>query len=157
MTIYDISVKKMDGTIISLAEFKDKVLLIVNTASRCGYTPQFAGLQEIYEKYKDKDFVVLGFPCNQFLRQDPGTNEEILDFCQINYGVTFLMFGKIEVRGKNRHELYDYLIAKSPDLTNKAIKWNFEKFLIDRSGDVVHRYVSRVSPKEIETDIEKLL
>ena len=157
MNLYDIQVKKMDGTSINLDQYKGKVLLIVNTASKCGFTPQFKGLEELYNTYKDKDFVILGFPCNQFLHQDPGTDKEILDFCQLNYGVTFPMFSKIDVRGKGQHELYHYLISHSPVLAGKSIKWNFEKFLINRQGEIVNRFISKVTPKEIASSIEELL
>ncbi|HPJ23274.1 MAG TPA: glutathione peroxidase [Bacillota bacterium] len=157
MNLYDIQVKKMDGTSITLNQYKGKVLLIVNTASKCGFTPQFKGLEELYQTYKDKDFVILGFPCNQFLHQDPGTDKEILEFCQLNYGVTFPMFSKIDVRGKSQHELYQYLISKSPVLTGKSIKWNFEKFLVDKNGEIVNRFISKVTPKEIASSIEELI
>jgi len=157
MNIYDIQVKKMDGSVISLAEYQGKVLLIVNTASKCGHTPQFKGLEEMYEKFKDRGFVILGFPCNQFLHQDPGTDAEILDFCQLNYGVTFPMFSKIEVRGKNQHELYDYLINNTPVHNGDSVKWNFEKFLIDRQGNIVNRFLSKEKPAEFIEKIEEQL
>ncbi len=157
MEIYDIKVKKMDGQEILLEEYKGKVLLIVNTASKCGHTPQFKGLEEMYEKYRDRDFVILGFPCNQFLHQDPGTDEQILGFCQLNYGVTFPMFSKIEVRGEGQHELYKYLIANTPDYNGKGVKWNFEKFLIDRDGRIVHRFLSKETPAEFTHNVEETL
>ncbi len=157
MNLYDILVKKMSGDEVSLREYSGKVLLIVNTASKCGFTPQFAGLEKLYEEFKDKDFVILGFPCNQFLRQDPKSNEDILEFCQLNYGVSFPMFEKIYVKGKNRHDLYDYLVKNAPTRTGKSIKWNFEKFLINRSGEVIDRYESKIAPNEIKEHIEKLL
>ena len=157
MNIYDIEVLKMSGKKIKLNEYKDKVILIVNTASKCGFTKQFAGLEALYEKYKDQDFIVLGFPCNQFLKQDPGTNEEILEFCQLNFGVTFPMFAKIDVRGKNQSQLFHFLIKNTPVLKGKSIKWNFEKFLINRNGDIVNRFVSKVTPKEIEKEVEFIL
>jgi glutathione peroxidase len=157
MNIYDIEVLKMNGETIKLEEYKGKTLLIVNTASKCGFTKQFSGLQELYELYKDKDFYVLGFPCNQFLKQDPGTNEEILEFCQMNFGVSFPMFAKIEVRGKNQHPLYNYLINNSPELKGKSIKWNFEKFLVDKEGNIINRFVSKVTPEEIKEEIEMVL
>lgn len=157
MNLYDFKVEKIDGSIISLEEYKGKLLLIVNTASKCGFTPQFAGLEELYQEFKNQDFVILGFPCNQFLHQDPGTNEEILEFCQLNYGVTFPMFSKIDVRGKNQNPLYNYLINQSPVLKGKSIKWNFEKFLINRDGEIINRFVSKVTPKEIAATIEKMI
>ncbi|MBN2540058.1 MAG: glutathione peroxidase [Bacilli bacterium] len=157
MSLYEIKVQKMDGTTVTLEEYKGKVLLLVNTASKCGFTPQFAGLEELYKTYKDQNFVILGFPCNQFLRQDPGTNEEILEFCQMNYGVQFPMFAKLNVRGKEQSELYHYLVENSPVLTGKSIKWNFEKFLVDRDGNIVNRFVSKDTPKSIAEHIENLL
>jgi glutathione peroxidase len=157
MKLYDVKVQKMDGSEVLLEEYKGKVLLIVNTASKCGFTPQLEGLEALYEKYKDKGFVILGFPCNQFLRQDPGSNEEILEFCQLNYGVTFPMFAKLKVRGKEQSELYKYLLANTPVRKNKSIKWNFEKFLVDREGNIVNRFESKITPESIEKDIEELL
>lgn len=156
MNIYDIKIEKMNGEFISLSEFKDKTLLIVNTASKCGFTKQFAGLEELYKEYKDQDFVILGFPCNQFLKQDPGTNDEILEFCQLNFGVTFPMFSKINVNGKNRSELYSYLIEHTPVGQGERIKWNFEKFLVDKEGKIVNRFLSKVTPEEIKQHIEAL-
>lgn len=157
MNLYDIKVKKMSGEEIQLDAFKGKVVLIVNTASKCGFTPQFAGLEELFEEYKEKDFVILGFPCNQFLGQDPKSNSDILEFCQLNYGVTFPMFEKISVRGKNQHELYNYLIKKSPTRNGKSIKWNFEKFLISRTGEIINRFESKIAPAELKEHIEKIL
>ncbi len=157
MSLYTQKVVKMSGFESDLSEYEGKVLLIVNTASKCGYTKQFDGLQFIYEKYKDQGFVVLGFPCNQFLRQDPGNNQDILNFCQVNFGVNFPMYQKIKVRGKEQHELYKYLINNSPTRKGKSIKWNFEKFLINRDGEVVDRFESKITPEEISSEIEKLL
>ncbi len=157
MNVYDIKVQKMDFTKIKLEEYKGKVLLIVNTASKCGFTKQFAGLEELYKKYKDKDFTILGFPCNQFLRQDPGTNEEILEFCQLNFGVTFPMFAKLDVKGKNQSELFNFLISNTPVGQGKAVKWNFEKFLINRDGEIVDRFLSKVTPEKIDPEVAKLL
>ena len=157
MSLYTQKVVKMSGFESDLSEYEGKVLLIVNTASKCGYTKQFDGLQFIYEKYKDQGFVVLGFPCNQFLRQDPGSNQEILNFCQVNFGVNFPMYQKIKVRGKEQHDLYKYLINNSPTRKGKSIKWNFEKFLINRDGEVVDRFESKITPEEISSEIEKLL
>ena len=157
MSLYTQKVVKMSGFESDLSEYEGKVLLIVNTASKCGYTKQFDGLQFIYDKYKDQGFVVLGFPCNQFLRQDPGSNQEILNFCQVNFGVNFPMYEKIKVRGKEQHDLYKYLINNSPTRKGKSIKWNFEKFLINRDGEVVDRFESKITPEEISSEIEKLL
>ncbi|AYV66795.1 glutathione peroxidase [Niallia circulans] len=158
MSIYDFKVKTMDGKMQALSTFKGDILLIVNTASKCGFTPQFKELQELYQMYKEEGFVVLGFPSNQFMSQDPGTNEEIKSFCEVNYGVTFPMFAKIDVNGKEADPLYQYLTKEAPGaLGVKAIKWNFTKFLIDRNGNVVDRYAPSTSPSEIKADIEKLI
>jgi len=157
-TVYDFTVTSMMGLPKSLADYKDNVLLIVNTASKCGFTPQFAGLQALYEKYHERGFEILGFPCNQFMNQDPGTNEEIQNFCQVNYGVTFPMFAKIDVNGSNAHPLYEYLKKAAPGaLGMKAIKWNFTKFLVDAQGKVVKRFEPNVEPADIAPDIEALL
>ena len=158
MSIYDFKVKTMDGKMQALSDFKGNIILIVNTASKCGFTPQFKELQELYQKFKEEGFVVLGFPSNQFMSQDPGTNEEIKSFCEMNYGVTFPMFAKIDVNGKEADPLYQYLTKEAPGaLGVKAIKWNFTKFLIDRNGNVVDRYAPSTSPSEIKADIEKLI
>ncbi|HOT90613.1 MAG TPA: glutathione peroxidase [Anaerolineae bacterium] len=157
-TIYDFTVTTIMGLPKSLADYKGKVLLIVNTASKCGFTPQFEGLQALYEKYHDRGFEILGFPCNQFMNQDPGTNEEIQNFCRVNYGVTFPMFAKIDVNGPHAHPLYEYLKQAAPGtLGLKAIKWNFTKFLVDAQGNVVKRFEPSVEPADIAPDIEALL
>ncbi len=157
-TIYDFTAATLGGKEKSLAEYKGKVVLIVNTASKCGFTPQYAGLEAIYEKYKDRGFVVLGFPCNQFGAQEPGSETEIEQFCQVNYGVKFPMFGKIDVNGSNAHPLYKYLTSAKPGiLGTEAIKWNFTKFLIDKNGQPVKRYAPNTKPEDIADDIEKLL
>lgn len=121
------------------------------------YTPQLAGLQDLYKTYKDQDFVVLGFPCNQFLKQEPGSMGEILDFCQTNYGVSFPIYAKLKVKGRHQAKLYDYLVNYSPERKGKKIKWNFEKFLINREGEIIHRYKPKVTPEDIKEDIENLL
>lgn len=158
MTVYDYSARSLDGREIALSEFKGKVLLIVNTASKCGFTPQYQGLQALYSRFADRGLVVLGFPCNQFGRQEPGGAEEIGAFCEKNYGVTFPMFDKIDVNGDNAHPLYTYLKAEAPGLLgSKAIKWNFTKFLVDRDGKVVRRYAPKDTPQKIAADIEALL
>ena len=157
MSIYNIEVERMNGDKIALNEYKDEVLLIVNTASKCGLTPQFEGLEELHKAYKDKGLRILGFPCNQFLKQDPGSNEEILEFCQLNYGVSFEMFAKLSVKGKTQHELYKYLISNAKERTNKNIKWNFEKFLITKDGEIFKRYAPTTKPKELIADIESIL
>ena len=157
-TVYEFSCQTPQGKKKSLRDYEGKVLLVVNTASKCGFTPQFGGLEEMYEKYKGKGLEILGFPCNQFGKQDPGSNDEIMEFCQLNYGVSFPMFGKIEVNGANADPLYKYLKKEAPGvLGSEGIKWNFTKFLIDRSGNVIRRYAPKDSPKVIATDIEKLL
>jgi glutathione peroxidase len=157
-TIYEFSAKTIQGKEQSLAEYKGKVVLIVNTASKCGFTPQYAGLEALYEKYKDQGFVILGFPCNQFGAQEPGSETEIEQFCQVNYGVKFPMFGKIDVNGSNAHPLYKFLTSEKPGiLGTEAIKWNFTKFLVDKNGNPVKRYAPNIKPEDIADDIEKLL
>lgn len=157
-SVYEFSGKTITGADKSLADFKGQVLFIVNTASKCGFTPQFKGLEALYEKYKDKGLMVLGFPCNQFLSQDPGTNSEISEFCELNYGVTFPMFAKIDVNGDAADPLFKYLTSAAPGLLgSKAVKWNFTKFLVDRNGNVIKRYAPATKPEDIAGDIEKLL
>ena len=156
--IFQIDLSTIDGGQIALAEYRNKVLLIVNVASKCGFTSQYDGLEQLYRKYKNKDFVVLGFPCNQFGDQEPGTEAEIQNFCRMNYGVTFPMFAKIEVNGKNAHPLYSFLKKECPaNQKDNDIKWNFTKFLIDRRGKVQKRYPPSTTPSELEADVEKLL
>jgi glutathione peroxidase len=155
--IYDFTVKLISGKEIQLSEFKGKVLLVVNTASKCGFTHQFEGLEKLYCKYSDKGFKVLGFPCNQFKNQDPETDENIMSFCSLNYGVTFPMFTKIEVNGKNAHPLFKYLKEKKSGFISGTIKWNFTKFLVDREGNVINRFGPSTEPSEIEKYIEKIL
>lgn len=156
-TVYDFSAKTITGEVKNLSDYKGKVLLIVNTASKCGFTPQFASLETLYKKYKDRGFEILGFPSNQFANQDPGTNKEILDFCTLNYGVTFQMFEKIDVNGRDTHPLYRFLKEKASGSFGKNIKWNFTKFLINKNGEVVKRFAPNVDPLKIEKDIEELL
>ena len=157
MKFYDFTAKKMNGVEVKMDEYKGKVLLIVNTASKCGLTPQLTELEQIYKDYKDKGFEILGFPCNQFANQDPGSNKEISEFCLINYGVTFTMFEKIDVNGESAHPIYKYLKNNSKGILNNEIKWNFTKFLIDSEGNVVDRFAPTTNPKKIRKDIEKLL
>lgn len=158
MSIYDYQANTIRGEEVSLSDYKGKVLLIVNTASNCGFTPQYKGLQTVYEKFKNHNFEVLGFPSNQFKEQEPGNNEEIEQFCQINYGVTFPLFEKIDVKGDTAHPLFKYLTKEAPGvLGSKAIKWNFTKFLIDQNGQVIKRYSPTTTPDKIEKDIQKLL
>ena len=156
-TFYDFSALNMQGKEIKLSDYKGKIVLVVNTASKCGFTPQFADLEELYKKYSSRGFVVLGFPSNQFANQDPGSNEEILEFCQANYGVTFPMFEKIDVNGENAHPVYTYLKNSVPNAEPEKIKWNFTKFLIGKDGKTLKRYESRVKPADIEADIQDLL
>lgn len=157
-TIYDFSALDIRGNEVPLSEYKDHVLLIVNTASKCGFTPQFEELEELYKEYKDKKFMVLGFPCNQFGNQEPGKEEDINEFCQLNYGVSFPMFSKVDVNGEDAHPLFDYLKEHAKGLLgSKAVKWNFTKFLVDRNGKVVERFASATSPSKMKNDIEELL
>ena len=157
MSIYEFSAKTIDGTEKSLADYKGKSLLIVNTASKCGFTPQYEGLEELYKQYKNRDFVVLGFPCNQFANQDPGTNDEISEFCEMNYGVSFPMFSKVNVNGEDAHPLFKYLTSEEKGMITKNIKWNFTKFLVNKDGEVVSRFAPQTKPENITSDIEKVL
>lgn len=157
MKLYDFKAKKMNGKEVKMEEYKEKVLLIVNTASKCGLTPQLTELEQMYKDYKDRGFEILGFPCNQFAHQDPGTNKEISEFCLLNYGVSFTMFEKIDVNGENAHPLYKYLKENAKGLFGNEIKWNFTKFLIDGEGNIVDRFAPTTNPKKIRKDIEKLL
>jgi glutathione peroxidase len=157
-SIYDYKANSLDGKEVPLSDYQGKVVLIVNTASQCGFTPQYAGLEALYKAYQDKGLTVLGFPCNQFGAQEPGSSAEIGAFCQKNYGVTFPMFEKIEVNGNHAHPLWTYLKDEKPGLLGtKAIKWNFTKFLVDRAGHVVARFGSNDTPESIKPTIEKLL
>lgn len=155
---YDIEVIQIDGAVTTLSEYKDNVLLIVNVASKCGFTDQYDGLEKLYKKYKDQGLIVLGFPCNQFAGQEPGTEEEILQFCRLNYGVTFPMFAKIDVNGSNAHPLYTYLKSQSPGiLGSQAIKWNFTKFLVNRGASSFQRFSSSKKVSDIEENVVPLL
>ncbi|RLD09733.1 MAG: glutathione peroxidase [Chlamydiae bacterium] len=156
--IYEIPVKTIDGQVTNLAQYVSKVMLIVNTASKCGYTPQYKGLETLYEKYKDKGFVVLGFPCNQFMSQEPGTEAEIKNFCNLNFGVSFPMFSKINVNGNGTHPLYKKLKQKAPGIMGtESIKWNFTKFLVSPNGKTIKRFSTATKPEEIESKIVELL
>ena len=157
MRFYDFKARKMNGQEVKMEEYKGKVVLVVNTASKCGLTPQFEGLEELYKGYKDKGLEILGFPCNQFANQDNGSNEEIHEFCQLNYGVTFTMFEKIDVNGENAHPLYKFLRKEAKGLFSDKIKWNFTKFLIDSHGNVIKRYAPTEKPDKIKKHIENLL
>ncbi|MDE1937207.1 glutathione peroxidase [Bradyrhizobium sp.] len=156
-SIYDFSAKSLAGEETPLKQFEGKVLLVVNTASACGFTPQYKGLEALQQKYAERGFSVLGFPCNQFGRQEPGTAVEIEEFCATNYAVSFPMFDKIEVNGSSAHPLYQYLRREKSGLLGSAIKWNFTKFLVDRSGKVVGRYAPTTTPEQLTRDIEALL
>ena len=157
MNFYHLEAKKMNGQMVRMDEYQGKVVLIVNTASKCGLTPQFKELEALYQDYKPQGFEVLGFPCNQFAKQDSGSNKEINEFCQLNYGVSFTMFEKIEVNGEGAHPLYRFLKKEAKGLFSSEIKWNFTKFLIDQNGRVIRRYAPTVKPSKIEADIQKLL
>jgi len=158
VSIYDYKVKDINGQDISMSKYKGKVLLIVNVASKCGFTPQYEGLETLYEEYKSKNFEVLGFPSNEFLSQEPGSNEEIKSFCQLTYGVKFDMFSKVDVNGKNTIPLFQHLKKSATGILGTTmIKWNFTKFLVDKNGQVFNRYSPSTKPKEMIEDIEKLL
>lgn len=157
-TVYDFEAQQINGPSVPLSTFKGKVLLIVNTASACGFTPQLAGLEALHQTYGPQGLVVLGFPCNQFGAQDPGSNDEIAQFCQLNYGVSFPMMAKIDVNGEHAHPLYQWLCAEAPGLLGtQAIKWNFTKFLVGKEGTVLKRYASIDSPASLTKDIEAAL
>lgn len=158
MSVYDYEAKTLRGEQESLSKYQGKVLLVVNTASKCGFTPQYKGLQEVYNKFKDRGFEVLGFPSNQFAGQEPGDGEEIAEFCELNYGVTFPMYDKVEVKGDNAHPLFKYLTKEAPGvLGSKSVKWNFTKFLVDQDGRVLKRFAPQTTPEQIEAEIDKLL
>ncbi|HLS98721.1 MAG: glutathione peroxidase [Porticoccaceae bacterium] len=157
-SLYDFTAVDMQGRDVPLAGYRGKVLLIVNTASKCGFTPQFQGLEALHRQYQDRGLRILGFPCNQFGKQDPGSNDEISQFCELNYGVSFPLFAKLEVNGDDAHPLFKYLKAEAPGiLGTRAIKWNFTKFLVDRNGKVVARYAPRDKPEDLAADIDRLL
>jgi glutathione peroxidase len=158
MSVYDYSAETLDGKPAPLSAYRGKVLLIVNTASKCGFTPQYEGLEALYKQYADKGLVVLGFPCNQFGGQEPGNAEEIQNFCSLTYDVTFPMFGKIDVNGPKAHPLYEYLKHEKKGLLgSEGVKWNFTKFLVGRDGQVVERFAPTTKPADIAGSIEKLL
>ncbi len=157
MNIYDFSVKTRDGKEVSLKDYEGKVLLIVNTATGCGFTPQYKGLQELYVKYKEQGFEILDFPCNQFLNQAPGTDDEIHTFCTGRFGITFPQFAKIDVNGKNEDPLYTYLKSKKHGFCNSRIKWNFTKFLVARDGTVLERFAPTDTPEKIESVLAKYI
>jgi glutathione peroxidase len=157
-TVFDFTAQDIAGKDVDLSQYKGKVLLIVNTASKCGFTPQYKGLQGIFEQYRERGFEVLGFPCNQFGHQEPGDEAAISEFCELNFGVDFPLFGKIDVNGDDAHPLYRHLKEEAPGLLgSKAVKWNFTKFLVNRDGQVVKRYAPTDKPESLAKDIEKLL
>ncbi len=157
-SVYDFEALSIDGRSVPLSQYRGRVLLIVNTASACGFTPQFGGLEQLHQTYGARGLVVLGFPCNQFGAQDPGSNDEIGAFCQKNYGVSFPMMGKIDVNGADAHPLYRWLAAEAPGLLgSKAIKWNFTKFLVGQDGQVINRYAPQDAPAKLANDIEAAL
>jgi glutathione peroxidase len=157
-SVYDFEAQQINGKAIALSAFKGQVILIVNTASKCGFTPQFGGLEELHKRYADKGLAVLGFPCNQFGSQDPGADGDIAEFCQVNYGVSFPMMGKIDVNGPSAHPLYKWLSAEAPGLLgSKSIKWNFTKFLLGKDGQVIRRYAPTDKPADLAKDIEAAL
>lgn len=158
MDIYNFKEKTLSGETIDFANYKGKTILIVNTASKCGFTPQYKGLEELYQKYKDKGLIILGFPCNQFGGQEPGDSSEIQTFCDLNYKISFPMFSKIEVNGDNTHPLYKYLKEEAPGLLGtKKIKWNFTKFLIDKTGTKITRFAPTTTPNDLEEELLKIL
>jgi glutathione peroxidase len=156
--LYDFEAQQINGKKVALSKFKGKALLIVNTASQCGFTPQFAGLEALHNSYGKRGLVVLGFPSNQFAGQDPGSNDEIAEFCQLNYGVSFPMMAKIDVNGPQAHPLYQWLCSEAPGLLgSKAVKWNFTKFLVGKDGQVIKRYAPQDAPESLAKDIEAAL
>lgn len=157
MKFYNFNALSIDGKEILMSDYKNKVVLIVNTASKCGFTPQFEGLEKLYKQYKDRGFVILGFPCNQFGNQDPKEEGEIKSFCEMNYGVTFPMFSKVDVNGDTAHPIFKWLKSEKSGFIVDAIKWNFTKFLVNKNGEVVERYGPNKKPEDLSEDIEKLL
>ncbi len=157
MTIYDFQVKDAAGNLVNMERYRGKVLLIINSATACGFTPQYAGLQKLYEKYRDQEFEILDFPCNQFGHQAPGTEEEIKSFCETRFGITFPLFSKIEVNGQQEEPLYRYLKSRQKGVMGEKIKWNFTKFLIDREGNVIDRFAPTTTPEKIDERIKELL
>ena len=157
MSIYDFTVKDMQGNDVSLSQYQGKVLLIVNTATGCGFTPQYDGLQDLYEQYQDKGFEILDFPCNQFANQAPGSDEEIASFCTGRFGITFPQFSKIDVNGANEAPLYTWLKAQKGGVLGSRIKWNFTKFLVDRNGNVIERFAPTVTPEKLDGEVAKII
>lgn len=157
-SIYDMEAQLINGDTVKLDDYQGKVMLIVNTASKCGLTPQFKGLEELYQEYHERGLEIIGFPCNQFASQDPGSNEAIQEFCEMNYGVTFPMYAKVEVNGGNTHPLFKHLKKQAPGfMGSQNIKWNFTKFLVGKDGEVLKRFAPTITPAQIRSDIEKAL
>jgi len=156
-TVYDFSAKTNSGAEQALADYKGKVLLVVNTASQCGFTPQYKGLEELYKTYVDRGLVVLGFPCDQFGGQEPGEDDEIAEFCELNFGVTFPLYSKVDVNGSDAHPLFKWMRSEKKGSLGSKVRWNFTKFLVDAEGNVVKRYASTTAPGDISADIEALL
>lgn len=157
MDFYNLEAKKINGEMVSMSEYKGKTVIVVNTASKCGFTPQFEGLEKLYEKYKDKGLVILGFPCNQFGKQEPGVGEEIEEFCQVNYGVSFPIFDKVNVNGSSTHPIFKYLKSNLGGLLGSSIKWNFTKFVIDKNGKPIKRFSPITKPEDMESFIKFLM
>ncbi|WP_069999035.1 glutathione peroxidase [Cellulosilyticum sp. I15G10I2] len=157
MNFYDFKAKKMNGEEVKMDAYKGKVILVVNTASKCGFTPQFEGLEALYKTYQEDGLEILGFPCNQFGKQDPGTNEEVEQFCKLNYGVSFTMFEKVDVNGDNAHPMFKFLAHEAKGILSNKIKWNFTKFLVDQEGNVVARYAPTYKPEKLDEAIKDLL
>lgn len=157
MTVHSFTVESIKGEEIPLSEYDGKVLLIVNTASKCGLTPQYEGLQDLYHSLRDRPFEILGFPCNQFGAQEPGSEKDIQEFCSLNYGVSFPMFGKVDVNGETADPLYKYLTHQAPGVEHKDIPWNFTKFLVDKEGNVIKRYSPETAPQDLKKDVEEML
>ena len=157
MDFYNLEAKKINGEMVSMSEYKGKTVIVVNTASKCGFTRQFEGLEKLYEKYKDKGLVILGFPCNQFGKQEPGVGEEIEEFCQVNYGVSFPIFDKIDVNGSSTHPIFKYLKSNLGGFLGSSIKWNFTKFVIDKNGKPIKRFSPITKPEDMESFIKFLM
>ena len=156
-TIFDMQARDNRGNLVNLKDYEGKVVIVVNTASKCGFTPQYRGLEEMYQKYRDQGLVILGFPCDQFAHQEPGSDEEIARFCSLNYGVTFPMMSKIDVNGKNTHEVFDLLKRQAPGKLGHAVKWNFTKFLVSRDGTSVIRFSPKTEPEKMEAAVREAL
>ncbi|NBC06374.1 MAG: redoxin domain-containing protein [Bacteroidetes bacterium] len=158
MNFYELEAKTIKGETVSMSDYEGKPVVVVNTASKCGFTPQYEGLEELYQKYREEGLHILGFPCNQFANQEPGSSEDIEEFCQLNYGVSFTMFEKVEVNGKNAHPIFKFLKSKlSGGLLGSRIKWNFTKFVIDKNGEPVKRFAPTTAPRKMEQTIQKVL